>query len=288
MGIMKNLLIQSAKRLRRVSIYGLALLAGLVSAWAVREHVQKRVEALEAEARTPVVERLVAAYPLAAGTMLEDVHLAVREIPEQWAPSASVDPLAMSSLLGGILVADVGPGEPLLKTQLSFNAPKPALASRLQTGQRALTVSAADLGGLASQLRAGDLIDIYVTFPHRQRELTVPLLQSMRVLTVDDEADGDKGGMGVGTITLAADPAQAMKFVAARQAGTLTAMARHRDDVAAVAASKQTELASLIGLDPDPLPAPGVSILYGDRVDAHSAMPSSNAASRFRLESEQP
>lgn len=266
---MKTLFIQGTKRLRRVAVYGVALLAGLVSAWAVREHVQQRVEALEAEARTPVVERLVAAYDLPAGTLLEEVHLAVREIPTQWAPSGSHEPMAVGSLLGGTLIADVNHGEPLLKTQLTFHAPAPALASRLQSGQRALTVAAGDLGGLASLLRADDLIDIYVTFPHRQRELTVPLLQGMRVLTVGSEVDGDGGGAG--TITLAADPAQAMKFVSARQAGTLTALLRHRDDGAAVATSAQTDLASLIGLEPDPLPVPEVAILYGDRVDAQSA-----------------
>ena len=180
-GVVKALLIHGMQRLRRVGVYGLALVAGLVSAWAVREHVQQRVQALEAQARTPVVERLVAAYDLPAGTRLEDMHLAVREIPAQWASSASLDPLDLASLLGATLVADVAHGEPLLKTHLTFTAPAPALASRLRAGQRALTVAAGDLGGLAEMLRAGDLIDIYVSFSHRQRELTVPLLQGMRV-----------------------------------------------------------------------------------------------------------
>lgn len=126
-------------------------------------------------------------------------------------------------------------------------------------------------------LRAGDLIDIYVSFSHRQRELTVPLLQGMRVLTVGTE--GDPGGAGVGNITLAADPDEAMRLVSARQAGTLTAMLRHRDDAAAVKASAHTDLPSLIGLDPEPEPTPGVTILYGDRVDAQSpVLPAGRAA----------
>ncbi|NMK46037.1 Flp pilus assembly protein CpaB [Achromobacter sp. Bel] len=265
---MRALIIHGVQRLRRAGVYGLALTAGLVSAWAVREHVQQRVQALEAQARTPVVERLVAAYDLPAGTRLEEMHLAVREIPVQWASSASLDPLDLGSLLGATLEAEVAYGEPLLKTHLTFIAPTPALASRLQSGQRALTVAAGDLGGLAEMLRAGDLIDIYVSFSHRQRELTVPLLQGMRVLTVGTEADSD--GAGVGNITLAADPEEAVRFIAARQAGSLTAMLRHRDDAAAVKASAQTDLASLVGLDPEPEPIPGVTILYGDRVDAQA------------------
>ncbi|CAB3683524.1 Flp pilus assembly protein CpaB [Achromobacter pestifer] len=274
---MKALMIHVMQRLRRVGVYGLALSAGLVSAWAVREHVQQRVQALEAQARTPVVERVVAAYDLPIGTLLEEVHLAVREIPAQWASSASLDPLDLNSLLGATLVADVAHGEPLLKTHVTFVTPRPALASRLRSGQRALTVAAGDLGGLAEMLRAGDLIDIYVTFSHRQRELTVPLLQGMKVLTVGAEADLDSAGGG--TITLAADPDEAMRFVAARQAGSLTAMLRHRDDAGAVTSSTQTDLASLIGLDPEPAPKPGVSILYGDRLEAQPvALPAARGA----------
>ena len=252
------------QRLRRTGVYAIALIAGLVSAWAVREHVQQRVQALEAEARTPMVSRLVAAYDLPAGTQLEELHLAVREIPEPWASRASIDPLDLSGLLGATLLADVANGEPLLRGHLTFTAPVPALASRLRSGQRALTVAATDLGGLAEVLRVGDAIDIYVSFAHRQQELTVPLLQGMRVLMVGGEADGENKG---GNITLAATPDEAMRFVAARQSGVLTAMLRHRDDAAVVSGAAQGDLASLIGLDLEPRKAPGVAILYGDRLE---------------------
>jgi len=262
---MKNWITPVLMRLRRTGVYAIALIAGLVSAWAVREHVQQRVQALEAEARTPMVSRLVAAYDLPAGTQLEEVHLAVREIPEPWASRASIDPLDLSGLLGAILLADVANGEPLLRGHLTFTAPVPALASRLRRGQRALTVAATDLGGLAEVLRVGDAIDIYVSFAHRQQDLTVPLLQGMRVLMVGGEADGENKG---GNITLAATPDEAMRFVAARQTGVLTAMLRHRDDAAVVSGAVQGDLASLIGLDLAPRNAPGVAILYGDRLES--------------------
>ncbi len=262
---MMNRMSHVLQRLRRTGVYAIALAAGLVSAWAVREHVQQRVQALEAEARMPMVRRLVAAYDLPAGTQLEELHLAVREIPEQWTSRASIDPLDLSSLLGATLLADVANGEALLRGHLTFTAPAPALASRLHSGQRALTVAAADLGGLADVLRAGDAIDIYVSFAHRQRELTVPLLQGMRVLMVGSEPEGESKG---GSITLAATPDEAMRFVAARQSGVLTAMLRHRDDAAVVSGAAQSDLASLIGLEPEPRVAPGVSIVYGDRLDS--------------------
>lgn len=261
---MKPWMIRGAARLRRAGVYGLAVLAGLVAAWAVREHVQQRVQALEAEAHTPLVRRLVAAYDLPAGTLLEEVHLAVREIPQLWAPGASVDPLEVGSVIGATLLADVAHGEPLLRSFMTLEAPQLSLAARLRAGQRALTVAAADLGGLAGMLKGGDAIDIYVTFNHRQRDLTVPVLQRMRVLTVGDDD-------GAGNVTLAATPDEAMRFIAARQSGVLTAMLRHRDDTASVNPAAQSDLASLIGLDAEPRPAPGVAILYGDRLDMQAS-----------------
>ncbi|CAB3905427.1 Flp pilus assembly protein CpaB [Achromobacter mucicolens] len=260
---MKPWIIRGAERLRRTGVYGLAVLAGLVAAWAVREHVQQRVQALEAEAQTPLVSRLVAAYDLPAGTLLEEVHLAVRKIPQPWAPGASVDPMELGSVLGATLLADLAHGDPLLRSFMTYDPPQPSLAARLEAGQRAFTVNAADLGGLADMLKGGDAIDIYVTFNHRQRELTVPVLQSMRVLTAMSDD-------GAGNITLAATPDQAMRFIAARQAGVLTAMLRHRDDAASVNPVAQSDLASLMGLDAEPKPVPGVAIVYGDRLDAQA------------------
>jgi pilus assembly protein CpaB len=61
-----------------------------------------------------------------------------------------------------------------------------------------------------------------------------------------------------------------MRFIAARQAGELTAMLRHRDDAASVNPAAQSDLASLMGLDAEPKPVPGVAIVYGDRLDAQA------------------
>ena len=65
---------------RQIAVFLLALAAGLLSAWAVREHVRQRVETLEAAGRVLLVSRLVAAHDLAAGTVLEERHLAVRDL----------------------------------------------------------------------------------------------------------------------------------------------------------------------------------------------------------------
>jgi pilus assembly protein CpaB len=250
----------------------LALAAGLTAAWAVREHIRQRVDALEAQARAPAVSRLVAAHDLPAGTRLDEAHLAVREIPVQWAMGDSLEPHEIAALEGATLAWGLARGEPLLKPYLSFAAP--ALSSRLEAGQRALHVPAADLGGLADDVRAGDALDIYLSFPHGDQTRTVPLLQGVRVLAVGADADG----AAAGGVMLAADPQDAMRFVAARQAGSLTAMLRHRGDDATASAEASQELDAVLGLAKRKQPpARGVTVVYGDRIEA-AAFPEAGGA----------
>jgi hypothetical protein len=69
-------------------------------------------------------------------------------------------------------------------------------------------------------------------------------------------------------VTLDASPEQAMKLIAARDGGTMTAMLRRPDDARPAVAAPPRDLASLLGMDdkPPPLPKPnGVAVIYGDR-----------------------
>src|SRR5690606_31025634 len=104
---------------------------------------------------------------------------------------------------------------------------------------------------------------------------TAPLLQGVRVLATGRQAgpDGDAGpagaqegdGASYSTITLDAGPEDAVKLVAARLDGTITAILRHhRDDQTATVAARG-DLAGLLGLPPE-RSTPVVSILYGDQV----------------------
>ena len=174
---MKTLLMRAW---RRFGAYGLALAAALATAWAVREHVgQGEPEPVAANA--PVVERLVAAEDLAAGTRLDESHLQRRQVPAAWAPRASLDPLAAQALLGAVLSADIDAGEIILPAHLlgqpagqASTAPAAQLA--LPAGMRALNVTVADLGPLAGRLRVGDSVDVYASFVHDGKRNAAPVL----------------------------------------------------------------------------------------------------------------
>lgn len=267
---------------RQIAVFLLALAAGLLSAWAVREHVRQRVETLEAAGRVPLVSRLVAAHDLAAGTVLEEMHLAVREIPAQWAPASSLEPGAVDSVLGMRLAAALPGGELVLNACLAATEPvaRPSLASRLEAGQRAFVLPAADFGNLAATLRAGDAIDVYLTLPRHGRDAVVPVLRGVRVLATADARAAD----GTLPITLATSADQITSYLMARQAGTLTAVLRDGADASVSDAMPPAELMSLLKGGRQTRSAPRVVILYGDRLGGQadvSSLPSTDLESEF-------
>ncbi|MBV7482547.1 Flp pilus assembly protein CpaB [Bordetella sp. BOR01] len=250
-------------RLRPLSVYAFALAAGLLAAWAAREHIQARVREIEREAEVARVNKLVAATDLPAGTRLQADHLAVRDIPLPWVSSGTFDPDAVDHVVGTVLTTDVRQGDALLDVHLAHEPAATPLSDLVSAGRRAVTLPADEINAASGLLQAGDLIDLYVSFAHRGQHLTAPLLQGVRVLAMSGGVDAAP------SITLDASAQDAIKLVAARHSGTLTAMLRHRGDGAAPQSSASGDLAALMGLDAnDAVQRPAVPILYGDRLDA--------------------
>lgn len=250
-------------RLRALGVYGFALAAGLLAAWAAREHIQARVREIEREAEVLAIDKLVVATDLPAGTRLQAGHLAVRDIPVPWVASGSFDPEAADQVIGAVLAADLRQGDVLLDVHLASAVAAPALSELVPAGRRAVTLPAEEINAAAGLLRAGDLIDLYVSFAHRGQHLTAPLMQGVRVLAMESGADAAP------SITLDASAQDAIKLVAARHGGTLTAMLRHRGDGAAPPVAASGDLAALMGIDAREAGSrPAVPVLYGDRLDA--------------------
>ncbi|WP_186332215.1 Flp pilus assembly protein CpaB [Bordetella genomosp. 13] len=243
--------------------YLFATVAGLIAAWAVREHIQQRTLELEEQGRVPMVSRVVAATDMPAGMAIAAGQLAVRDIPAAWAPSDSVPPEALDLVDGGTLAAALKAGEPVLQHQVLRQAPAQPVARQLGAGRRALSLPLSEIRDLPQPVRPNDRIDLYVSFPHGGRQLTMPLLQAAKVLAMEGGADGAPS-----SITLEASVGDAMKVVAARQDGVLTATLRPVQDSGGQADGRAQDLPGMLGLRPPAVPRlRGVSIIYGDRVD---------------------
>lgn len=254
--------------LRALGGYAFALVAGSLAAWAAREHIQRRVHDIEQQARVPMVASLVAARDLEAGTPLHDELVAVRDMPQAWLPAGALPPDEAARLDGAVLRAPVKAGEALQAALLSYPEQTPALTEQLEAGQGAITLPLQELPGLSAAARPGDLVDLYVSFTHRQRQLTMPLLAGSKVLALDPaDAQGEAS-----TITLRASAREVARLVAARQEGTLTAVLRRAGAparaFAAPSAREAGDLPALLGMPRDAAPRAAVPVLYGDRLDA--------------------
>ncbi|CAM5181088.1 Pilus assembly protein CpaB OS=Castellaniella defragrans OX=75697 GN=HNR28_002325 PE=4 SV=1 [Castellaniella defragrans] len=248
---------------RGAVLAGLALLAGGLAAGSLALHMQQRERELQAQAHLPMVERIVAARDLPAGTRLAADHLAVRSFPAQWVGKDTLPALRHGELEGRVLTAPLHAGDAV--TPAHTHLPQPAFSAQLAPGRRAITLPVDQVNSLSGLLQPGDLVDLYVSFDHQRKRLTAPLLQSMLVLATGRETRaGDPEGQSYSTVTLDAAPDEVVKLVAARQAGTLTAILRHPEDGKADRRAVRGDLATLLGLTAPAAPANRRPvILYG-------------------------
>ena len=254
---------------RSLLVLGLSILAGLVAAWAACQHIQSHVARLEAEARTPVVSRVVAAHDLPPGTRLTVDNLATREFPVHLVPSDSIAPGRHEALLGQILRSGLRAGDLILPAHGQERVNE-AFSAQLGKGRRAITMPVDAINSVSGLLKPGDLIDLYVSFEYQRRRITAPLLQGVLVLATGNQTlsqASEEGGGGYSTVTLDTSPEDAVKLVAARQAGTLTAVLRNPADSLPSRKAVRGDLASLLGVaNPPPTrTASRAPVLYGNQ-----------------------
>ncbi|NYE26430.1 Flp pilus assembly protein CpaB [Pigmentiphaga litoralis] len=264
---------------KKWGMLAVALSAGAIAAWLSQRYVQARIDQVEAGARKPQVAVLVAAEDLPAGARLTHASIAVRDMPGEWTSDSALTPEHAEAVLSASLSHPVRRGEPILWAHVEAARAR-SLADKLAAGRRAVTLPVDDMSSVSGLLQPGDLIDLYVSFDHRGKPVTVPLLQGMKVLATGRQVEADSGGSAstptnetgrsFSTVTLDASPEEAVKLIAARQNGTVTAMLRGAAESKAVSSAYLGDLGKLLGLqEPAPDRAPPkraqVPIIYGDR-----------------------
>jgi pilus assembly protein CpaB len=139
-----------SRRRRAALLLGLALVLGALAA----SDVGRREAALRAQVG-PAVDVLVARRPLPAGRRVAAGDLAMRRVPERFAPAghAAVPELVLGRRLAVPVPAGAAVGEYLL-------AAPPALGPAVRRGERAIEVVAS---GSAALVVAGARVDVLVT-----------------------------------------------------------------------------------------------------------------------------
>ncbi|NLJ62072.1 MAG: Flp pilus assembly protein CpaB [Alcaligenaceae bacterium] len=244
---------------------GVVFLGAGVAVWAGYRHLEQQRLLLEQKNRPVLIERVVAAQDLPAGTVLHEMHLAVRAFPQQSIPADSVTPEQYTRLLGMVLRGPIKAGDMVLGVH-TVAATTEHFSARLANGRRAVTMPVDQINALAGLLRAGDLVDLYVSFDHQRRKVTAPLLQGVLVLATDDSTDQQGGTGSYATVTLDLSPEDGAKLVAARQVGMITAMLRNPHDMHLSDKAVRGDLATLLGLSTSATEFKSVPVIYGNKV----------------------
>jgi pilus assembly protein CpaB len=207
---------------------------------------QARTVRAQAAAGYSSRDAVVAAGDLAAGVRLPQAALAARSIPERFLASDAVLPGEAASVLGQRLLRPLRAGEVI--THSSIEPPAAAsIASLVEPGERALTITVDEASGAAGLLAPGDAIDLLLVRREEgdspsQSPRVLPLLEAVPVIATGHamrrRSAGDAGAeleSMYGTITLRLRPEQAERVLLAQKLGELSVAVRPPDEPASPA-----------------------------------------------------
>jgi pilus assembly protein CpaB len=251
----------------------LSIALGCVSAWAIDQHLNEKTQEIESRTRLEQMSLLVAARDLTRDTTIEASDFVTEMFPVKWAPDEAISQDQSEILIGKKLVSDVRAGQPLLHTHLQDIDP-PSVSTLLEPELKAVSITVDPSSAASGLIRGGDRVDLFVSLDHQGKRLTIGLLQAVRVLGVGHLSTAHHrtditSSSTEAHITLAVSHAEAVKLVAAREAGTISAVLSSpiNADQALSLRSSAGDLAALLGLPSKPFERV-VPIMYGDRLSS--------------------
>ncbi len=233
--------------LLRFAVFGLMALGlagfGMVAWLATRPPPTAQVAALNSH--PPMAQRtiLVAAGPLAGGTLLKPENFLPREFSAPPVGALDDSLTLRSDLTGAMLKRSLVTGEPILQADVMRPGDHGFLAAVLGSGMRAASVGVDNVSGSAGLIWPGDRVDLILTqtldnpaLPAARRVAAETVLSDVRVIAIDQMlARGvAPGSDGVGssssrTVTLEVTSSQAERIAVATRLGRLSLAVRSAD-----------------------------------------------------------
>jgi pilus assembly protein CpaB len=210
-------------RTSTVIILAVAITMGGSAAYLTRSWLKDQTSAAVQPAGTIVV----AAQSLAYGTAMTPDN--VVEIP--WFSNTLPEGAfaIKDDLLNGgrrVVLSPLKRGEPVLRSKITGPGQRASLASLLDEGKRAVTVSVDDVRGVAGFVLPGDFVDIVIIAddgsPKRESYSDI-LLEHVKVLAIDQVASEGEGQPTVAkAVTVEVTKEQAQKILLATNIGKLS------------------------------------------------------------------
>ena len=216
--------------IRRQSLIalGIALVLGLAAVYLANTFLatsERRVE----QAQVGLTKIAVAAVPLDYGMDITPDKVKFVDYPAASLPPGSFNQFAQL-VPGGkrrVVLRPMQVNEPILTSKLGGEGIGPSIAYLLPDGMRAAAVRVNEVSGVAGFVQPNDAVDVLITRQLGERQVTDVLLQNIRVIAIDQNAQGANGQPIVGkTATLEVTPLDAQKVALAQQIGQLSLVLR--------------------------------------------------------------
>jgi pilus assembly protein CpaB len=206
-----------------------AIILGLLAVAGVQGVLSARGGDAAKVSMTTVV---VARKPLEFGNELAADALEEKQWPAEAVPEGSFTKI--EEVVGTerrVALRSIAVGEPVLKEKVSGFGGRAALSQVIAEGYRAVAVRVTDVSGAGGFILPGDRVDVLSTISPTNEKLdtiTNILLEDVRVLAIDQEADESTGGAIVAkAATIEVKPEDAQKIALASTIGTLSLSLRN-------------------------------------------------------------
>jgi pilus assembly protein CpaB len=175
---------------------------------------------------------VVARKPLEFGNELTPDALEEKQWPSEALPQGAFTKI--DEVVGSerrVALRSIAVGEPVIKDKVSGFGGRAALSQVIAQGYRAVAVRVTDVSGAGGFILPGDRVDVVSTIaPTNEKLDTISniLIENVRVLAIDQEADESTGGAIVAkAATVEVTPEDAQKIALASTIGTLSLSLRN-------------------------------------------------------------
>ncbi len=214
-----------------------ALVLGVLAVYFANAYIG-RTDQKVAALQTGTTKVAVAAIPLDYGTELTPDKVKFVDYPSASLPVGIFSNYNQLAPTGKrrVVLRPIAVNEPIMATKLAGEGLGPSIAYLLPDGMRAAAVRINDVSGVAGFIQPMDTVDVLITrtLPGAEnRQVTDVLLQAVKVIAIDQNAQGADGKPIVAkTATLEVNPTDAQKLALAQQVGQLSLVLRKPGEAA--------------------------------------------------------
>lgn len=240
--------ISKAKRKRsykHLLMLVLSLALGAVGVFYSRHYINDQIAYYKSQLdkTEPMTQVVVPKRSMVRGEVLKAADLSVRDIPEKYADSNSVNSANYDTAIGQRVDFDIDKGRPLLWAHLEGGL-TPTFSGKVPEGLRAMTIRVDEINSISGFLQPKDRIDLLLVYGNGSKQRIFPLIQNLDVIATGVQTMVDKNGLSskrsFSSITVQVTPDQAQKLTLSQRIGKLTAVLRNPDDESALSDKPMT------------------------------------------------